>query len=82
MAINLTVALTDAEQAIVNEVAAKVAPGATPAQIKAWAEKQAKAGLRAAVLAERAAFDQAEATAARLAREAAALTGFPDPNGV
>ena len=81
MAINLTVALTDAEQAIVNEVAAKVAPAATSAQIKAWAEKQAKAGLRAAVLAQRAAFDESEAVAARIAREQAALTEFPDPNG-
>lgn len=81
MAINLTVALTDAEQAFVNEVAAKVAPGATPAQIKAWAEKQAKAGLRAAVLAQRKAFDEAEAVALRAAREAEVDTGFPDPNG-
>jgi uncharacterized protein YdeI (YjbR/CyaY-like superfamily) len=82
MAINLTVALTDAEQAFVNEVAAKVAPGATPAQIKTWAEKQAKAGLRAAVIAERSTFDWNEAVALREAREAALLEGFPDPNGV
>ena len=82
MAINLTVALTDAEQAILTEVAGKVAPGATAAQVKAWAEKQAKAGLRAAVLANRAAYDEADALALRVSREASATTGFPDPNGV
>jgi hypothetical protein len=82
MAINLTVSLTDAEQAVVEAVAAKLVPNATPAQIKAWCERQAKAGLRSAVLTQRSLIDDAEATAARLAREAAALTGFPDPNGV
>jgi hypothetical protein len=82
MAINLTVALTDAEQAVVTAVAGRVAPGATAAQVKAWAEKQAKIGLRHAVLAHRAAFDEAEEVAARIARETEALTGFPDPDGV
>jgi hypothetical protein len=81
MAINLTVSLTDAEQAIVNEVAAKVAPGATPAQIKAWAEKQCKIGLRASVLAKREAFDWDQVVATRQQREAEAAAGFPDPNG-
>lgn len=78
MAINLTVNLTDAEQAIVEAVAAKAAPGATPAQIKAWAERRAKAGLRAAVLAYRSTFDEEEAIAARQAREASAASGFPE----
>ena len=82
MAINLTVALTDSEQAILTEVAGKVAPGATPAQIKTWAELQAKAGLRSSVMAQRAAFDEVEAIASRLAREADATAGFPDPDGV
>lgn len=81
MAINLTVSLTDAEQAIVEEVAAQVAPGATAAQIKAWAERQAKAGLRQAVLSRREQFDWDQALALRAQREAAAAMGFPDPNG-
>jgi hypothetical protein len=80
MAINLTVALTDAEQAVVEEVAAIAAPGATAAQIKAWAEQKAKAGLRQAVLdvKQRVIFD--EANVARATAEAALYAGFPDPN--
>jgi hypothetical protein len=80
MAINLTVALTDAEQAVVEEVAALAVPGASPAQIKAWAERKSKAGLRQAVLdvKQRLILDQANAT--RAAAEASLYAGFPDPN--
>lgn len=46
MAINLTVALTDSEQAKVQELAAVVAPGMSAAQLKAWAEAKAKSLLR------------------------------------
>ena len=49
MAIDLIVHLTDTEQAKILEIAAKVVPGATPAKIKKWAEKQAKEGLRESV---------------------------------
>lgn len=49
MAITLTIELTDQEQAKLLEIAAVVKPGATPAQIKNWAEKQAKHGLRESV---------------------------------
>jgi homoserine kinase len=49
MAINLTVALTDSEQARIVEIAAFVSPGATGPQIKAWAEKVCKDALREAV---------------------------------
>lgn len=49
MAITLSVNLTDAEQAKLLEIAAKVKPGATPLEIKTWAEKQAKVGLRTKV---------------------------------
>jgi hypothetical protein len=81
MAVDITVSLTDAEQAIVTEVAARVAPAATSAEILAWAAVQAKAGLRAAVMAERARFDESDAVALRAARAAEADSGFPDPNG-
>jgi hypothetical protein len=46
MAITLSVFLTDAEQAKLSEIAEALAPGASPAQIKAWAEREAKNGLR------------------------------------
>ena len=46
MAITLTIELTDQEQARLLEIASVVAPNATPAQIKEWAEKKAKQGLR------------------------------------
>jgi hypothetical protein len=79
MAINLTVALTDAEQAVVEEVAALAAPGATALQIKAWAEQKAKAGLRQAVLdvKQRLIFD--EANAARGVQEQSLYAAFPEP---
>jgi Na+-transporting NADH:ubiquinone oxidoreductase subunit NqrC len=74
MAINLTVALNDAEQAHVVQVASVVSPGMTAPQLKAWAEQFCKEALRdkvkelameAAVNAEREA-----ANAARRATEA------------
>jgi hypothetical protein len=77
MAITLSVVLTDSEQAVMEAVATKVAPGATAAQKKAWAEKQAKNGLRQAVLNQRAIFDESEAIASRIQREQDANTGFP-----
>lgn len=46
MAVTLSVDLTDAEQAKLQEVAQLIQPGATQAQIKAWAERNAKKGLR------------------------------------
>lgn len=46
MAITLTVDLTDTEQSRLEQAAALVAPGATPAQIKAWAEATMKRELR------------------------------------
>jgi hypothetical protein len=80
MAINLTVSLTDAEQAVVEEIAALAAPGASPAQIKAWAEKKAKAGLRAAVFEVKQRLILDQANAARGAQEQALYVAFPDPN--
>jgi hypothetical protein len=77
MAINLTVALTDAEQAIVSEVAARVAPGATAAQIKTWAEKECKNALRARVLEFKRAYDADDDRAAVAARNAQVNTDFP-----
>jgi hypothetical protein len=50
MAIDLTVSLTDAEQAAIEQVAHVVAPGASPAIVKQWAETKAKEGLRQAVV--------------------------------
>jgi hypothetical protein len=80
MAINLTVALTDAEQAVVEEIAALTVPGASATQIKAWAEKKAKAGLRQAVLDVKQRLILDEANATRAAAEAALYAGFPDPD--
>lgn len=48
MAIDLTVSLSDQEQALIEQTAALVAPGTTPAQIKAWAEALCKEALREA----------------------------------
>ena len=64
MAVDLTVSLTDEEQAIVSEMADYFRPGATNAEIKAWAEKAAKNGLRQRVieLQNRRAQEAAQAT--------------------
>jgi len=78
MAINLTVALTDSEQAVVEAVAAVVTPGATPLEIKAWAEKECKRALRAKVLDLKQAADEEAERVAVAARAAARLTGFPE----
>lgn len=45
MAVTLTIDLSDAEEAALLDAAGVVVPGATPAQIKAWAEERAKLGL-------------------------------------
>ena len=78
MAINLTVALTDAEQAIVEQVAAIVAPGATGAQIKAWAERECKRALRAKVLDIKRVADEDAERIALANRAAQLLTDFPE----
>ena len=49
MAVNITVALDDAEQAYIETLAAAVAPEATPAQILAWATDKAREGLVQAI---------------------------------
>ena len=49
MAVTLTIDLNDQEQARLLEIASLVQPNATPLEVKAWAEKQAKQGLREAV---------------------------------
>ena len=49
LAVTLSVVLSDAEQAKLAEIAEMISPGATQAQVKAWAEKQAKRGLRRTV---------------------------------
>ncbi len=49
MAVTLEVQLTDTEQSRILEIAAVVAPGATPLEIKAWAETVCKNALRAEV---------------------------------
>jgi hypothetical protein len=80
MAVNLTVALTDTEQAIVEALAVRVAPGATAAQIKAWAERECKRALRAKVLDMKKAFDADDDRAALVARAAAETSNFPVVN--
>lgn len=52
MAITLSIDLTDQEQARLLEIANTISPNSTPIQIKAWAEKKAKQGLRQAVVNE------------------------------
>jgi hypothetical protein len=49
MAITLSITLTDAEQAKLIQIADAIAPNMTGPQLKAWAEKQAKLGLRQTV---------------------------------
>jgi glycine/serine hydroxymethyltransferase len=46
MAITLSVTLTDQEQAKLVEIANIIAPNMTGPQLKVWAEKHAKIGLR------------------------------------
>lgn len=50
MAVNLTVALNDAEQAYIVSHAAKIAPGMTGPQLKIWAETFCKNALREKVM--------------------------------
>jgi hypothetical protein len=52
MAITLSVDLTDTEQAKLLEIAGVLYPNATPAQVKNWAEKKAKLGLRRLITLE------------------------------
>lgn len=52
MAITLSIELTDQEQARLLEIANTISPGSTPAEIKTWAEKKAKQGLRQIVVNE------------------------------
>lgn len=79
MAITLSVALNDTEQARIVEVAALVAPNATPAQVKAWAEGVCKEALRVEV--RRLALE-AQREAENLARRSideAWTTDWPEP---
>ena len=77
MAINLTVALTDAEQARIVEVAAKVSPGMTGPQLKTWAEKFCKDALRAEVLKQARATQRDAENAARAAKDAEVEATWP-----
>jgi Mg-chelatase subunit ChlI len=77
VAIDLTVSLTDTEQAVVQAVALAEQPGATPAQIKAGAEKFCKQQLRAEVLRIKRQQDEDADRAAAAARIEADVTNFP-----
>lgn len=77
MAINITVALTDAEQALVQELAAKIAPTATGPEIIAWVQLQCKKGLRKSVIELWAEQAREEANALTVTRLARAETDFP-----
>ena len=79
MAINLTVALTDNEQARLAAIAAEVAPGMSPAQVKAWAEGKAKDGLREAVVEVWQQYRREQENAARQAADAALAGDWADP---
>jgi hypothetical protein len=77
MAVNLTIALTDAEQAVMEEIATYYKPGATAAEKKAWAEKAAKNGLRQRVIELQNRRVQEEAQATRDAENVTLNTGWP-----
>lgn len=77
MAVDLTVSLTDTEQAVVQAVALREQPDATPAQIKAWAEKFCKQQLRNEVLRIKRQQDEDDDRAAAAARAEADATNFP-----
>jgi hypothetical protein len=77
MAIDLTVSLTDQEQAMIQDLALRVAPGATAPQIKAWAERECKIGLRNAVIEKWREAGQTDSAIALTQREAQAVTDFP-----
>lgn len=77
MAVDLTVSLTDTEQAVVQAVALQVNPAATAPQIKAWAEKFCKQQLRNEVLRIKKQNDEDADRAAVAAREALDVTNFP-----
>lgn len=66
MAVTLSVDLTDQEQARLAEVAELVQPGATPAQVKAWAEGVMRRELRLAVRQRYLKWLNDQQTAARL----------------
>jgi hypothetical protein len=78
MAIDITVSLTDAEQALVQELALKVAPGATIPEVLAWVQQQCKRGLRDAVVRKWNEMSQAEASALVAARYDRAAADFPE----
>jgi len=77
MAINITVALTDAEQARIVEVAEKVAPDMTGPQLKAWAVKVCKDALRDKVIEHARAAQRDAENAARAAKEAEVAADWP-----
>lgn len=58
MAITLSVTLTNSEQDKLVQIASEMAPGMTGPELKAWAEKQAKAGLRQIVQLKYSEFQQ------------------------
>ena len=78
MAIDLTVALSDAEQARIVEVASRVAPDLTGPELKEWAEKVCKDALRDKVLEHVRAVQRESENAARAANEAAVAADWPD----
>lgn len=77
MAIDLTVSLTETEQAVVQAVALVQDPNLTGPQIKAWAEKFCKQQLRAEVLRIKKQQDEDADRAAVAARIEADATNFP-----
>jgi hypothetical protein len=77
MAIDLTVSLTDTEQAVVQAVALRVNPAATGPEIKSWAEKFCKTQLRREVLRIKAQYDEDADRAAVAARTEADSANFP-----
>ncbi len=77
MAINLTVTLTDTEQARIVEVAAAIVPDMTGPELKAWAEAFMKAALRDKVRERALELSREAANAARRADLEALDTDWP-----
>jgi uncharacterized membrane protein len=77
MAINLTVSLTDQEQALIQALALRVDSNFTGPQIVAWAEKECKRGLRRSVMEIKQRVDDEDAKAAFAAAQAQAAVDFP-----
>lgn len=78
MATNLTISLTDTEEAKVLEIAALVAPGMTPAEVKTWAERVSKDCLRVEVFRRLYEYRSEQVNDARQIEDDADVVAWPE----